>query len=181
MDCNHIRFMILRLLRHYVKSNSFIQSSNAISRWQLQPSWHEPTHLGTFRTELHQVHKCIAQVGIPAEIHGKIHEIVELTEALFVQQGKEHVAGVVVGQVAQHHLKNSQEVSRWSASCAQKILHICQGTVVRCTLPDSSSFAALPAFTCDTHRLRKLQKTSRLKEEYLTFSRIGLFTLSVGC
>eukprot|EP00438_Fugacium_kawagutii_P028801 Skav229785 [mRNA] locus=scaffold684:79728:90165:+ [translate_table: standard] len=53
---------------------------------------------------VHQVHESIAQVGITAEVHGKIHEIVETTEAaLFVKQGQEHVTGVVVGQVAHHH------------------------------------------------------------------------------
>ena len=55
-------------------------------------------------SKIHKVHKGIAQVCITAEIHGEIHEIIEANEALFIQQRQEHVASVVVGQIAQHHL-----------------------------------------------------------------------------
>lgn len=66
-------------------------------------------------SKIHKVHKGIAQVCITAEIHGEIHEIIEATEALFIQQRQEHVASVVVGQIAQHHL-GVIKVSRSSRS-----------------------------------------------------------------
>ena len=131
--------MILRqvqLVRPVFKSYFIVFPYGALNQ--------EPTrHLWT---KLHQVHKCVAQVGITAEVHGKIHEIIELTEALFVQQGQEHVAGVVVGQVAQHHLSKSQDGVALRKFCV----------FVHCTM-SSAPFGPCMYVFCDFFSSRTIQ------------------------
>ena len=138
MDCSHIRFMIDDTTSSPTCSSSLqvVFPYGALNQ--------EPTrHLWT---KLHQVHKCVAQVGITAEVHGKIHEIIELTEALFVQQGQEHVAGVVVGQVAQHHLNKSQDGVALRKFCV----------FVHCTM-SSAPFGPCMYVFCDFFSSRTIQ------------------------
>mmetsp|Transcript_99887 Transcript_99887/g.308153 ORF Transcript_99887/g.308153 Transcript_99887/m.308153 type:complete len:239 (-) Transcript_99887:89-805(-) len=60
-----------------------------------------PEGRGLLRAD--EVDEGVAQAGVRLEVHGQVHEIVLPREALRVEQRQEHGAGVVVGQVPQHH------------------------------------------------------------------------------
>ena len=47
---------------------------------------------------VYEVYEGVAQVGVPSEVAGQVDEVVHACKAV-VQQGQQHVAGVVVGQV----------------------------------------------------------------------------------
>eukprot|EP00429_Kryptoperidinium_foliaceum_P133797 CAMPEP_0176266766 /NCGR_PEP_ID=MMETSP0121_2-20121125/42814_1 /TAXON_ID=160619 /ORGANISM="Kryptoperidinium foliaceum, Strain CCMP 1326" /LENGTH=186 /DNA_ID=CAMNT_0017606811 /DNA_START=14 /DNA_END=571 /DNA_ORIENTATION=- len=51
---------------------------------------------------VHQVHEGVAEIAAPREVDGQVDEVVGHPEALVAQHLQEHLAGVVVGQVAHH-------------------------------------------------------------------------------
>mmetsp|Transcript_37968 Transcript_37968/g.108869 ORF Transcript_37968/g.108869 Transcript_37968/m.108869 type:complete len:345 (+) Transcript_37968:196-1230(+) len=85
-----------------------------------------------------QVDECIAEGGMCAEVDGKVDEVILSSEALAVHHREQHVPGVVVRQVSEHHCRALLElhirhvvVVQHATLCIHPPLHVRRDLCIR--------------------------------------------------